>query len=183
MRVCFLPFTSWRKPPTWKYMRSCLVAHSLSLSHLRFHLIKIYIYVRLLVHWMCQWSEYTWIIYKYALIIYIYIYIYKNFIWFFFTKNYIRILYGFSLKKLYKKEKTSRKRRNYTLLRVYASFLSQAGGTHSWWVPPIVIGEKHTPIIWCIFSRERPCDSVMWCFVRVIFHLTLHLNFFTYFGL
>ena len=29
-------------------------------------------------------------------------------------------------------------------------------------------------------SRERPCDSVMWRFVRVIFHLALHLNFFTY---
>ena len=55
---------------------------------------------------------------------YIYIYIY------------IRILYG--LKKLYKKEKT---------------------------------------------SRERLRDSVMWHFGRVIFHLALHLNFFTYFGL
>ena len=32
-------------------------------------------------------------------------------------------------------------------------------------------------------SLERPCDSVMWRFVRVIFHLALHLNFFTYFGL
>ena len=32
-------------------------------------------------------------------------------------------------------------------------------------------------------SRERPCDSIMRCFVRIIFHLTLHLNFFTYFGL
>ena len=180
MRVCLLPFTSWWKPPAWKNMRFCLVARSLSLSHLSFHLIKIYIYVRLLVHWMYQWSEYTLIIYKYALIIYIYIRILYGFS---LKKNYIRNLYGFSLKKLYKKEKTSRKRRNYTLLRVYASFLSQAGGTHSWWVPPIVIGEKHTPIIWCIFSHERPCDSVMWCFVRVIFHLTLHLNFFTYFGL
>ena len=29
-------------------------------------------------------------------------------------------------------------------------------------------------------SRERPCDFVMWCFVKVIFHLILHLNFFTY---
>ena len=29
-------------------------------------------------------------------------------------------------------------------------------------------------------SRERPCDSVMWCFVRIIFHLAIHLNFFTY---
>ena len=72
----------------WESMRFCQVAHSLSLSHLSFHLIKIYIYVKLLVHWMYQWSEYTLIIYKYAL--YIYIYIYKNFIWFFFLKNYIR---------------------------------------------------------------------------------------------
>ena len=66
------------------------MAHSLSLSYLNFHLIKVYIYVKLLVHWMCQWSECTLIIYKYALILYIYIYIYKNFIWFFFKKNYIR---------------------------------------------------------------------------------------------
>ena len=29
-------------------------------------------------------------------------------------------------------------------------------------------------------SLERPCESVMWRFVRVIFHLALHLNFFTY---
>ena len=29
-------------------------------------------------------------------------------------------------------------------------------------------------------SHERPCNSVMWHFVRVIFHLALHLNFFTY---
>ena len=29
-------------------------------------------------------------------------------------------------------------------------------------------------------SRERPCDSVMWRFVRIIFHLAIHLNFFTY---
>ena len=28
-------------------------------------------------------------------------------------------------------------------------------------------------------SCERPCDSVIWHFVRVIFHLALH-NFFTY---
>ena len=33
---------------------------------------------KLLIHWMCQWSEYTLIIYKYALIIYIYIYISKG---------------------------------------------------------------------------------------------------------
>ena len=74
----------------WESMRFCQMAHSLNLSHLSFHLIKVYIYVKLLVHWMCQWSEYTLIIYKYALILYIYIYIYKNFIWFFFKKNYIR---------------------------------------------------------------------------------------------
>ena len=42
---------------------------------------------------MCQRSEYTLIIYKYALYIYIY----------------IRILYGLK-KKLYKREKTSRER-------------------------------------------------------------------------
>ena len=57
----------------WESMMFYQVAHSLSLYHLSFHLIKVYIYVKLLVHWMCQWSEYTLIIYKNALIIYIYI--------------------------------------------------------------------------------------------------------------
>ena len=89
MGVCFLHLTSWWNPLAWKNMRFCQVAHSLSLSHLSFHLIKIYIYVKLLVHWMCQWSEYTSIIYKYPLTLYIYIYI-NNFIWFFFKKNHIR---------------------------------------------------------------------------------------------
>ena len=87
MGVCFLHLTSWWNPLVWKNMRFCQVAHSLSLSHLSFHLIKIYIYVKLLVHWMCQWSEYTSIIYKYPLTLYIYI---NNFIWFFFKKNHIR---------------------------------------------------------------------------------------------
>ena len=41
--------------------------------YLGFHLIKVYIYVKILVRWMCQRSEYTLIIYKYALYIYIYI--------------------------------------------------------------------------------------------------------------
>ena len=36
----------------------------------------------------------------------------------------------FLYKKLYKKEKTSCKKRKYTLLCVYASSLSQAGGSH-----------------------------------------------------
>ena len=31
--------------------------------------------------------------------------------------------------------------RNYTLFRVYVYFISQVGGTHSWWVPPTVRGE------------------------------------------
>ena len=61
--------------------------------YLGFHLIKVYIYVKILVRWMCQWSEYTLIIYKYAL----YIYIYK----FCMVKK---------KKKLYKREKTSRER-------------------------------------------------------------------------
>ena len=123
----------------WESMRYCQVAHSLSLSRLSFHLIKVYIYVKLLVHWMCQWSQYMLIIYKYALIIYIY----KNSVWFFFKKNYIR------------KKKKSHKRRKYTLLWVYASSLSQAGGTYNWWVPPTVRGEKHTPITRCIFRHIR----------------------------
>ena len=42
------------------------------------------------------------------------------------------------------------------MLRVYASSLSQAGGTHSWWVPLVVRGEKHTPITRCIFSFLLP---------------------------
>ena len=29
---------------------------------------------------------------------------------------------------------------------MYISFLSQVGGTHSWWVTPDVRGEKHTPV-------------------------------------
>ena len=64
----------------WESMRFCQLTHLLSFSHLGFHIIKVYIYVKLLIYWMCQWSEYTLIIYKYA----IYIYIHKNFIWFFF---------------------------------------------------------------------------------------------------
>jgi len=41
------------------------------------------------------------------------------------------------------------------MLRVYASSLSQAGGTHSWWIPPDVSGEKHTHATRCIFPRKR----------------------------
>ena len=61
----------------------------------------------------------------------------------------------FLLKKLYKKEKRSCKRRKYTLLWVYASSLSQEGGIHNWWVPLTVRGEKHTPITGCIFCHMR----------------------------
>ena len=42
------------------------------------------------------------------------------------------------------KRKTPILVRKYTLLWVYASSLSQAGGTHSWWVLLAVRGEKHT---------------------------------------
>ena len=43
--------------------------------------------------------------------------------------------------------------RKYTLLQVYASSFSQAGGTHQLWVSPAVRGENHTPITGCIFSH------------------------------
>ncbi|KAK9996318.1 hypothetical protein SO802_021004 [Lithocarpus litseifolius] len=42
--------------------------------------------------------------------------------------------------------------RNYTLLRVYVSSHSQAGGTHQLWVPSAVREKQHAPVTGCSFS-------------------------------
>ena len=63
--------------------------------------------------------------------------------------------------------------RKYTLLRVYASSLSQASGTRSWWVLLAVRGEKHIPV-------KTLCFGLDWMFLHamvLVFWLFWYLVF------
>ena len=63
--------------------------------------------------------------------------------------------------------------RKYTLLRVYASSLSQASGTRSWWVLLAVRGEKHTPVKILCFGLDwmflHAMVLVFWLFWYLVF--------------